>query len=63
MSAKNALQSADYEIQALKMENNHHRRKIEELLKELASERNSTDYRNLLQSLELSDTKNRELEK
>ena len=51
IGAKNALQNADYEIQALKMENNHHRRKIEELLKELTSERNSTDYRNLLHSL------------
>ena len=28
MAAKNAIQNADYEIQALKMENNHHRKKI-----------------------------------
>ena len=54
IAAKNALQNADYEIEALKMENQHHRKKIEDLLKELTSERNSTDFRSLLHSLELS---------
>jgi hypothetical protein len=63
VASKNALQNADYEIQALKMENNHHRKKIEELLQELASERNSADYKNLLHSLELSEVRNRELER
>ena len=51
MAAKNAIQNAEYEIQALKMENNHHRKKIEELLNELTTDKNSNDYRNLLHSL------------
>ena len=63
MAAKNTLQDADYEIQALKMENGEHRRKIEELLQEVTSERNSADYRNLLHSLELSEGRNQELER
>lgn len=63
IAAKNALQDADYEIQALKIENTHHRRKIDELIKELTAERTGTDYRNLLQSLELSEARNNELER
>lgn len=54
MAAKNALQNADYEIQSLKMENNLHRKKIEQLLSELTSERSSIDYTNILRSLEIS---------
>ena len=49
------------ELKLCRLENQHHRAKIDELLAEVNKERNNLDYSKMTRSLELSELAQKEL--
>lgn len=52
---KTQIATCEDELRATRLENQHHRAKIEQLLLEVNRERNNLDYSKLARSLELSE--------
>lgn len=63
LTFKNQISTCEDELRACRLENQHHRAKIDQLLLEVNRERNSLDYSKLARSLELNELKQREMQR